>query len=389
MKFVKISLPFKLNRSVLGLGAQAKNTVCFAKNRSAYVSPIHADLSGPEDFLKFTRDVKYFLKKKPAVIACDLHPEYQPSKYIQGLQVASPRHKNWRVRQEFWRSKSQVIQHHHAHIASCMAENGLKNQRVIGVAFDGTGLGTDSALWGAEFLVCDYKNFSRMAHLKEIPLLGGEKAILEPWRVAAAWLYTAYKDGFLNLKVNFIRGLEKKKWLVLKQMLRADFNSPLASSMGRLFDAAGALILEKKNAAYEAELAIALEKLASAPSSKPPTASYNFKIIKRNDKYIIDPSPMFKQMVFELRFKKPKAWIAYKFHLTVAEMIRKACLLLRKDAGIKKVVLSGGVFQNKILLRQSKKLLSKEGFKVFTHKDNSCNDSGISLGQAVIAGQRS
>jgi hydrogenase maturation protein HypF len=289
-----------------------------------------------------------------------------------------------------------AIQHHHAHTASCMAENGLKNQKVIGVAFDGTGLGADGTLWGAEFLLCDYKNFIRAAHLKEIPLLGGEKAILEPWRLAAAWLYLLYGRKFLNLKINFVRNLDKDKWRILEKMRKINLNCPPASSMGRLFDAAGALILGKKNAAYEAELAVGLEKLASGFKVTSPcqqagesqVTSYSFKIIKSSNGYIIDPAPIFKQIVSDFKDKQPKEKMAYKFHLATAEMVRKTCLLLRKDTGIKKVALSGGVWQNKLLLKTTLDLLYKEGFMVLTQKNISCSDSGISLGQAVIANYR-
>jgi len=267
-----------------------------------------------------------------------------------------------------------------------MVENGLANQKVIGVAFDGTGLGVDNRLLGAEFLVCDYKSFTRLAHLKEIPLLGGERAILEPWRVAAAWLYLTYKDKFLSLKINFVKNLDKQKWRILEKIYKISLNSPLASSMGRLFDAAGALVLEKKNTVYEAELAITLEKLAL--SSRPQASGYGFKITKTSDQYIIDPAPMFKQIVSDLKGKAPKREIAYRFHLTVAEMVRKTCLALKKETGIKRIVLSGGVFQNKLLLRLILDLLCKEGFRIFIHRILSPDDSGISLGQAVIAGYR-
>ena len=363
MRFTKIKLPFKLKKSVLALGAQGKNTTCFAKGQSAYISRLHPDLNSPKDFLQFSQTVKYFLKKQPQAVVCDLHPEYQSSKYM---------------------SCSQYIQHHHAHIASGMAENGLKNRKVIGIAFDGTGLGTDDKLWGAEFLICDYKNFIRVAHLKEIPLLGGERAILEPWRVAAAWMYLIYKEKFLSLKISFIKNLDKNKWRILKKMYKAGFNSPLTSSMGRLFDAVAVLVLEKNNADYEAELALGLERLAIG--YKLPATSYNFKLLKEGDSYILDPAPMFKQVVSDLKNNEPKGKIAYKFHLTVAEMARKTCAALKNKSKINEVVLSGGVFQNKLLLRLSSDLLYKEGFQVFTHQSLPCNDSTISLGQAVIAG---
>ncbi|MDP2937638.1 MAG: carbamoyltransferase HypF, partial [Candidatus Omnitrophota bacterium] len=238
-------------------------------------------------------------------------------------------------------------------------------------------------LWGAEFLVCNYRYFKRVAHLKEIPLLGGEKAILEPARVLAAWLYLIYKDKFLNLNFDLVRKMHKEKWQVLKNMYLSGFNSPLASSMGRLFDAVGSLVLEKTKVNLEAELAMELEKIAT--SYKWQATSYKFKIIKQKDGYILDPLLIFKEIMGDLKAKKPKEKIAYRFHLTIAQMVRKMCLVLRKESKINKVVLSGGVFQNNLLLCLVLDLLYKEDFKVFTHKELSCNDSGISLGQVAVA----
>jgi hydrogenase maturation protein HypF len=364
----KIKLFFTAKRPILAMGSHTKNTICFVKDNYAYLSPVHQDLNDPKDFLRFQIDAKYFLGKKPGIIAYDLHPEYQSTKYALSLPATY---------------YLLPVQHHHAHIASCMLENGLRNQRVIGVAFDGTGLGPDNRLWGAEFLICDYKDFKRRAHLREVPLLGAEKAILEPWRLAAVWLYLAYKEKFLDLDINFVKGINKKKWRVLEKMYLSGFNSPLASSAGRLFDAAASLILEKYKANFEAELAMELEKIALRYTLN--AIRYKFKMIKNKDEYILDPLPMFKQIVADLKSKEPRAKIAYRFHLTLAQMIKESCLILRKENKINKVVLSGGVFQNNLLLCLSLDLLYQERFEVVTHKQLSCNDSCISLGQAVIA----
>ncbi|MDP2923534.1 MAG: hypothetical protein Q8O30_07460 [Candidatus Omnitrophota bacterium] len=365
----KIRLPFALKRPILAFGSQTKNTLCFAKGNFAYLSRLHPDLSTPRDFSKFEKDAKYFLKKNPKIIAYDLHPEYQSTKYVQSSK--------------FKVQSLQSIQHHHAHIASCMADNGLKNQKVIGVAFDGTGLGDDGRIWGAEFLVCDYKNFTRCAHLKEIPLVGQDMAILEPWRLAAIWLYRIYKERFLNLGINFVKGINKKEWQVLKNMYLSDFNSPLAGSMGRLFDAVASLVLAKYKVKFEAELAMELEKIATGYRLQ--AAGYKFQIIKSKDKYILDPSLMFKEIISDLKARQAKEKIAYRFHLTVAEMAREMCIILRKETRINKVVLSGGVFQNNLLLSLILDLLYKKDFQVFAQKNLSCNDSAISLGQAAIA----
>jgi len=373
MGFKKIKLPFKIKKPILALGAQTKNSICFASGNFAYISPLHPDLSRPADFSSFERTAQFFLGKSPKILACDLHPEYQSTKYAHKLSS-----------QGYLLS---AIQHHHAHIASCMVENGLKNQKVIGVAFDGTGLGSDNKLWGAEFLICDYKDFKRVAHLKEIPLLGGERAILEPVRLAVTWLYLAYKDRFLNLGLDLLKKMNRKKWPVLKNMYLSGFNSPSASSMGRLFDAVGSLVLGKDKINVEAALAMQLEKLATRYTLH--AIRYKFKIIKNKDGYIIDPLPMFKEIIRNLKAKEAKEKIAYGFHLTVAQIIRKTCLILRKKYRINRVALSGGVFQNSLLLRLALDLLYKEDFQVVTHQDLSCSDSSISLGQIAVANFRS
>lgn len=373
MKAEKIKIPFSMRKPVLAMGSQAKNRVCFAGGNCAYLSPLHPDLSNPGDLSNFQKDVKSFFKKQPRIIAHDLHDEYQSTKYA--LSFLS-------------RYRLTPIQHHHAHIAACMAENGLKNRKVIGVAFDGTGMGDDGRIWGGEFLICDYKNFVRKAHLQEIPLLGGERAISEPMRLAAIWLYLIYKDKFLNLKnIGLIKKISKNKWLALKSMYLSGLNAPLSSGMGRLFDAAAALILAKDKAGFEAELAIELQKTAADYSLE--AKSYRFNVLREKDKYILSPLPMFKEMIHDLTNGEPKGKMAYRFHLTAAEMIKKISLALRKETKINQIALSGGVFQNNLLLNLSLDLLYKEGFEVFTHKKLSCNDSGISLGQAIIANFRS
>lgn len=368
----KIHLPVKIKKPVLAVGAQTKNTVCFAKGNFAYLSAVHSDLNRPEDFLHFEGVVKHFLRKHPKIIAYDLHPEYQSTKYA--LSLPAP-------------CSLLPTQHHHCHIASCMADNGFKNKKIIGVAFDGTGLGTDETLWGAEFFVCDYKNFKRRAHLRAIPLLGGQKAILEPWRLAAVWLYSIYKKRFLDSDLKWVKKINPQNWQVLKKMYLSEFNSPLASSTGRLFDAVASLVLEKYKVSFEAELAIELERVATGYRLQ--ATGYGFKIIKDKGNYILDPTPLFKEIIVDLKARESKEKIAYRFHITVAQMIDKICLILRKETRINKVVLSGGVFQNNLLLRLSLDLLYKDGFQVFTHKDLPCSDASLSLGQALVANFRS
>ncbi|MFA5356328.1 MAG: hypothetical protein WC301_02845 [Candidatus Omnitrophota bacterium] len=366
MEFDKIKLPFLIKKPILALGPQIKNRVCFAKGRFAHISALNPDLSHAEDHSNFEKAAGFFLKSKPAIIAYDLHPEYHSTKYALGLG------------DEYY--TLYPVQHHHAHIASCMVENCLGNEKVIGVAFDGTGFGEDSHLWGAEFLVCDYGSFRRAASLKEIPLLGGEMAIREPARVLAAWLFSMGKSSFLN---NRIKGLGKNKLRVLKNMYLTGFNSPLSSSIGRLFDAAGSLVLGREKACFEAELAIELQELASRFTLY--AAPYNFNVIRAKGRYIIDPSLIINGMIIDMRSGGPRDKIAYRFHLSVADMVRRICLKLKIEHKTDKVVLSGGVFQNNLLLSLVLDLLYKEDFRVLTHKILPPNDSCIALGQAAAA----
>jgi len=372
MKYRKIRLPFRLKEAVLALGGDVKNAICFARDREAFVSDIIGDLKDVSCYFKFQnaiRSAPVYLRARPKIIACDLHPEYLSVKYAASLPNIY---------------KAVYVQHHHAHIASCMAESMLTNSKVIGVAFDGTGLGDDNTLWGAEFLICDYSGFKRAAHLKNMPLIGGEKAILEPWRLLCAWLYSIYGDDFLELKVNIVKSLNRKKWMVLKKMLLSDLNSPLSSSMGRLFDAVGALVLGKSKVRFEAQAAIALERKVTSLNLHARRA-YRFNIKKENSVYIIDPALMFKEIVADLMRKEDKGVIAARFHFTIAHMVEKMCLRLRRETGINKVVLSGGVFQNNILKGLATDLLSQKNFAVYGHKMLSCSDAGISLGQAAVA----
>ncbi|MBM3254712.1 MAG: carbamoyltransferase HypF [Candidatus Omnitrophica bacterium] len=372
METKKISLPFICKEPILAVGPQSKNTLCFIKGKHAYFSPLHSDLNDPGDFSYFKSDLGFFLKKKPKIIACDLHQGYQST--LQAMEHLASTH------------KIITVQHHHSHIAACMAEAGMKNQKVIGIAFDGTGLGDDQALWGGEFLICDYGNYIRAAHLKEIPLLGGSQAIKEPWRLAVAWLYQIYKDRFLELNNDFLRGVNKKDWRILKKMYSLGFNAPLSSSMGRLFDAIASLILKKYKAVSEGSLAVELERKALCYKGK--VKGFVFSICKTKRGYIIDPVPVFKDIVKGLSDKEEPQRLALRFHLGVAQAIKSLALLLRKETLINKVVLSGGVFQNRLLLKESKELLYKEGFTVLLHNKLSCNDSSISLGQASIASFR-
>lgn len=366
----RFPLPFKVKKNVMAVGGELKNTLCFIHGKSAYISPVHQDLLSAEDHAAFKRDAAGFLRRGPAVIAYDLHPGYQSTAFA--LSLAG-------------RYRCVGVQHHHAHIASCMAENMLGSVEVIGVAFDGTGWGIDSRVWGAEFLVCDYGRFTRKGHLREVPLLGSEAAIREPWRVAAAWLRAAYGGRLPQREAALQRIINTGAWRILERMQERGFNCPMASSMGRLFDATASLLLARPTASCEAELAVSLERLALDCAG---ARAYDFSVRAQEETYIIDPAPIMRSVLRDLGRRRPLSEIAYAFHASVAEMVRRVCGLIRKETGIRRVALSGGVFQNSLLLRLTTGLLYREKFVVFKHERLSCNDSGISLGQAMVAGWR-
>jgi hydrogenase maturation protein HypF len=308
-------------------------------------------------------------------IACDLHPEYLSTKYAhERAASAQPALRLF------------PVQHHHAHIASCMADNCLPNQKVIGVAFDGSGYGPDGTIWGGEFLIADYLGFERVAHLACLPLAGGEAAIKEPWRMSAIYLHSIYGDDFINLNIEFVRRIERVKWAVLKSMLQKGINSPLTSSMGRLFDAVAALLGVRDYINYEGQAAIELEMLATEENEKDTYNDMQWFINQGNvQPAIIDQRWIIKGVVDDLRSGMDAQRIAAKFHNTIAELIRDVCLWIRKTRQLKDVALSGGVFQNMILLTRVFHLLTREGFRVYLHQNVPPNDGGISLGQAVVA----
>ncbi len=362
---------------ILACGGHSKNTFAIAKGEEVILSHHIGDLENVETYNSFVNGIEHFkklLEIKPKIIAHDLHPEYFSTQYAK--QFAS-RHSSF---------TTVAVQHHHAHIASVMADNLLNNRRVIGVAFDGTGLGSDGNLWGGEFLIADYKDFKRFAHLKYIPLPGGEKAIKEPWRIAFSYLYSIFGDGLWRLDINFVKKLDKKKSKVLKGMLDKGINTPLTSSVGRLFDAVASLIGIRDTVNYEGQAAIELEMaIEERQKVKGKTQNYGYTIQKENNIYIINPDGIIKGIVEDLKRGLSKEIISLKFHNTIVKLIVKMAKKLREDTGLKEVALGGGVFQNMFILTGAYNGLKKVGFRVYIHKKVPTNDGGLSLGQAVIA----
>ncbi len=365
-----VAVDLKFREQILATGAQLKNTFCLARDNFAFLSTHIGDLENFETLDFYTKEIDRFKKLcwvKPEIVACDMHPEYLSTKYASSLGHL----------------RRIAVQHHHAHIASCMAENGISHN-VIGVAFDGTGYGEDKAVWGGEFLLADFKEYRRAAHLKYAPMPGGEAAIKNPWRMALSYLCTCYGEDLLNLDLEFVRKLEQKRYEAIKKMLDQRINIFDTSSIGRLFDSVSVLLSWRERTNYEGQPAIELEYLADERIK----AKYDFEILKEKDILVIDPELVIKGVVKDLLKKESKSKIAAKFHNTIAQMIIEVCKRLRKEYDINSVCLSGGVFQNIFLLDRAYYLLTHSKFETYTHHKVPTNDGGISLGQAAVANQR-
>jgi hydrogenase maturation protein HypF len=362
-----IGVQARFRRPVLACGAELKNTFCLAKEDRAVISHHIGDLENAETLRSFTEGIAHFTRLfdiAPQIVAYDLHPEYLSTKYALDLDGVG----------------HCGVQHHHAHIASCLADNGEEGP-VIGVAFDGTGYGTDGTLWGGEFLVADLAGFQRGGHLAPVPLPGGAAAIKQPWRMAAAYLTAAYPGGPPD-DLDVIRRNERY-WAAVVALAGKGINAPVTSSAGRLFDAVAALVGIRDAINYEGQAAVELEQLADPGE----TGAYRAGVAAR-EPFCIDGADLVRAATEELRGGTPAPVVAARFHNGVAALIEDGCVLLRERTGLGTVALSGGVFQNLILAHQVTARLEGRGFRVLVHSRVPCNDGGISLGQAMVAGAR-
>jgi hydrogenase maturation protein HypF len=364
--FLKRELPL-----TLAVGGELKNTICLLRGREAFLSQHIGDLENVEAYKFFQDAVDHFqriLEIRPGIVAYDLHPDYFATRWARkqpGIQAVG-------------------VQHHHAHIASCMAENHLEG-RVIGFALDGTGYGTDGRIWGGEVLLTDYLEFERAAHLAYVPLPGGAAAIHEPWRMAVSHLWASFGPDLLKLPIPFFRQIPLTKVLTVIRMIERQVNSPLTSSCGRLFDAVAALINARHEVNYEAQAAVELEMCRDEAAVGQP---YPFGLSEAGDLLQIDSRPLFQAIVDDLLRGATAGEISQRFHDGLVKALAAIARILRKRTSLNTVCLSGGTFQNAYLANHLEHQLQSEGFEVYTHSQVPAGDGGISLGQAVVAAHR-
>ncbi len=370
-----VRMPVTCGEALLAVGGQLKNTfgLMAAGSGQAILSQHVGDLDHPAALRAFERDIGLYERLfgiRPRVLVHDLHPDYASTRYA-------------RRRAEAEGLKLMAVQHHHAHIAACLAEHQL-HERVIGVSFDGTGCGTDGAVWGGEFLLADLRDFERAAHLRYVAMPGADAAVREPWRMALAQLM----DAGVEQGVAMLAGrVGERPVRTAGQMIRRRFNAPPTSSMGRLFDAVASIVGVRDRVGFEGQAAMELEQLAEG---LPAEEAYPVQLVEGDagGGWIIDTRPLVRAIAAQLREDVDRRRIARRFHSTVAAMIGQVCVRLRAATGIEKVALSGGVFMNGVLLEETQRILRRHAMLPLTHTQVPANDGGISFGQLAIAAAR-
>jgi hydrogenase maturation protein HypF len=347
---------------LLACGGELKNVFCLTKGRHAILSQHIGDLENYETLVFFEEtlaNLKKLFRVTPRAVAHDLHPGYLSTKYALGLADLP----------------KIGVQHHHAHIASCMAENGLAGE-VIGVAFDGTGYGPDGAIWGGEFLVAGYGGFERRAHLRYIPLAGGDAAVRQPWRPALAYLMDAFGPDvpFENAPQGHVR--------VVRRMIAGGVNTVPTSSCGRLFDAVASLVGLRQEVNFEGQAAIELETIAEDGC----TERYPYEIDGAGP-WQVDFRPAIRNIAHDVSAGVARGRVSAKFHNALAHAMVEVCRRIAAESGLRRVCLSGGTFQNMRLLGAAVAGLRAGGLEVFLHAQVPPNDGGIALGQVAIAAQ--
>jgi hydrogenase maturation protein HypF len=357
--------PVQLSINTEGIfasGAEMTGTFCIGKGNQAILSQYFGDLQNFENFNFYSESFKRFkslFRFEPYLAVADLHPNYVTNNFSHQLGI-----------------EVETVQHHHAHIASVIAENEIEGP-VIGVAFDGTGYGTDGNIWGSEFLICEGTGFSRYAHFEYMSLPGGDKAVLEPWRSSVSYLYKTFGKGFLNFDIPFVHLLDKRNVNLLLEAIDKKINSPLSCSAGRLFDAVAAITGICNEPSFHAEAPMRLE----AAIDNIYDGSYNFQYSSGKVSF----GKMWSEIIPDLKKGVTKSEISTKFHNTIVNVVVLICKEIREKTGIDNVALSGGTFQNKYLLENIEDKLKNDMFKVFSNRLVPANDGGIALGQMYIA----
>ncbi len=349
---------------ILATGAELVNCFCLGRRKDAILSQHIGDLKNYETYAFYIETLEHFKKifrLKPELIAYDMHPDYLSTRYATGTGI-----------------KGIAVQHHHAHIASVMAEHGL-DEKVIGISFDGTGFGDDGNIWGSEFLVCDLADYIRYTHFEYKKMPGGDAVTNEPWRMAVSYLYSLTGEGFVDMNLPFLRNIDSENLKIILRMLKDNLNTPLTSGAGRLFDAVAALLNICTQSAFHAEAPMRLESaITEGVIEYYPYTSDSDLVFNETIRSIIE----------DIQKGIPEGIVSAKFHNTIIHVVETTVKKIRQETDLNKVVLSGGTFQNRYLLSKLEPALNNSGFKVYANSRVPSNDGGIALGQLIIAARR-
>jgi len=349
---------------IFAAGAELKNCFCIGKGNQAILSQHIGDLKNLETYEFYKETVVQFKKLfrvNPLLVVGDMHPDYLSTRFVNEMDVPKI-----------------FVQHHHAHIASCMAEHFL-DKKVIGISFDGAGYGDDGNIWGGEFFVCDLNDYERISHFDYMPIPGGDKVSTEPWRMAVSYLYKVYGKEFLKFDLPFLKNISSEKINLLIQAIDKKMNCPLTSSAGRLFDAVAAMTGICAINGFEAEAPMRLESAIDKHCKE----SYSYSI---NETVSFEPT--IKEIIEDVMNSLEVPVIAAKFHNAIISVILDIAILAKEKYNLNKVVLSGGVFQNRFLIENAERVLNENKFEVYTHSKVPSNDGGVALGQLAIAAKR-
>ena len=352
------------SEGILATGAELSNCFCIGKEKQGILSQHIGDLKNADTYEFYQENIREFSRMyrfNVVKVACDFHPDYLSSQYARELQLPLT-----------------TVQHHHAHIAAVMAEYGLDGP-VIGISYDGTGLGTDGNIWGSELMIADFHSFNRISHFEYVPLPGGDSVTREPWRSALAYLWHVYRNEWSSLEIPFMKKIDLNKAGKLITGIEKNINSPLCCSAGRLFDAAAALMTLCIESNYHAEAPMRLENELDNRFSKSYTFSSGKEFSFKNT---------IQEMVNDIQNRRSIQEMATKFHHTMVLAAFKQIQDAYEQTGIRKVIISGGSFQNRFLTEKLLHLLRQKDFEVYYPHEISCNDSGIALGQLAVAAHK-